>query len=146
MKSVVVDRRQELRDKYLNLGTGELAAAVAFALAAVVFVIPRLGEPGDRAALLSALLPLLVVLAQAGTYWLLARTWVEKASMPVPVAGLYRAFRVPDAALLGAALIGVLMWWPERPGTVLLVVAVWVFGVVEYINYFLIRLAYPVDR
>lgn len=143
---MVDQRRRELRGKYLNLGVGELAAAVVFAVVASTLVMPRLGGPDDPAALWSALVPLLVVLVQAGTYWLLARTWVEKEPMPAVVAGVYRAFRVVDAILLGAGLVGILVWWPGQIGTVVLVLAVWIFGVVEYINYFLVRLAYPVDR
>lgn len=80
--------------------------------------MPRLDGPGDPAALWSALVPLLVVLAQAGIYWLLTLAWAEKAPMPVTVAGVYRAFRIIDAVLLGAGLVGILVWWSEQPGTV----------------------------
>jgi hypothetical protein len=139
-------RRHELRGKYLKLGTGELAAAAVFAVVAATVVMPRLDGPDDHAALWSALIPLLVVLTQAGIYWLLARTWVKQMPMPAAIANVYRAFRIIDAVLLVAGLIGILVWWPEPIAKVLLVVAVWSFGVAEYINYFLVRLAYPVSR
>ena len=58
-------RREELRCKYLKLGTGELAAAAVFALVASTLVLPSLSHARDQAALCSALAPLLIVLLQA---------------------------------------------------------------------------------
>jgi len=66
--------------------------------------------------------------------------------MPSRLALLYRAFRVIDAALLVAGLIGVIAWFPDQVGPAVLVAGVWIFGVVEYLNYFAVRLAYPVGR
>ena len=140
------ERRRELRRKYLSLGSGELAAAVVFAGAAVWFVGPRLGGPTDVAALWSALTPLLVVLVQAGVYWLAARSWVELEPMPAASAAVFRVFRVADVVLLAAGLVGVIVWWPESVGIAVGVLAVWAFGVIEYVNYFVVRLAYPAGR
>jgi len=139
-------RRKELRRKYLELGTGELAAAAIFALVAIVLILPGFDHPRDKAALCSALVPLLIILAQAGAYWLLARNWVGVQSMPARLASTYRAFRVTNVALLAAGLAGVLIWWPPHLGAALLVTATWGLGAVEYVNYFLVRLAYPVGR
>lgn len=137
--------RQRLRRKYQSLGLGELAAAVVFA----VIALRWLGLGADRAtsaALWSALTPLLAILIQAGCYWLLARTWVLRGEMPGGLARLYRAFRVIDVLLLVAGLVGILIWRPaDGPGTVLLVI-IWLFGVIEFVNYYVMRLAYPINR
>ncbi len=125
---------------------GELAAAAVFAAVAVGVVTPRLEGPQDSAALWSALAPLLVILVQAGVYWLLARGWTELESMPARLAALYRVFRVLDVLLLAIALLGVVIWLPDHSGAALGVVAVWAFGVIEYVNYFVARLAYPLRR
>ena len=135
-----------MRRKYLSLGTGELVAAAVFAVVAISVVMPRLEVPQDSAALWSALTPLLIILVQAGAYWLLARNWVERAPMPTSLAALYRAFRVLDAGLLVASLVGVLVWLPDPVGVALAIVVVWIFGVVEYVNYFVVRLSYPIRR
>jgi hypothetical protein len=37
----------------------------------------------------------------------------------------------------------VLTWWLDHIGSAFIVMAVWVLGALEYINYFLVRLAYP---
>ncbi|GAB7518287.1 hypothetical protein [Rhodococcus sp. no. 34] len=143
---MVDQRRKSLRRRYLSLGLGELAAAGVFAAAAVGVVMPRLEGPKDSAALWSALAPLLVILVQAGVYWLLARGWVEQAPMPARLAALYRVFRVLDVLLLAIALLGVVIWLPDDSGAAVGVVAVWAFGVAEYANYFVARLAYPLRR
>lgn len=143
---MVDQRRKSLRRRYLSLGLGELAAAAVFAAVAVGVVMPRLEGPKDSAALWSALAPLLVILVQAGVYWLLARGWVEQAPMPVRLAALYRVFRVLDVLLLAIALLGVVIWLPDHSGAAVGVVAVWAFGVAEYANYFVARLAYPLRR
>jgi len=48
-----------------------------------------------------------------------------------------------DAGLLLIGLLGVLVWLPDHVVVAVSVVAVWLFGVVEYVNYFVVRLAYP---
>ena len=131
-----------LRRRYLNLGIGELVAAVTFAVVAAVSVTPRLDGRGGTA-LWSSLIPLLVILVQAGVYWLSARTWVTKAPMPARIAAVYRAFRLADPALLAAGAIGLAWFWPASAMAGVLAVGVWTFGVVEYLNYFIVRLAYP---
>lgn len=88
-------------------------------------------------------MPVLVVLTEAGAYWLLARRWVGRQPMPPALAAVYRVFRVADPALLLAGLVGVLVWWPPHPGAAVTALAVWLFGVAEYVNYFVVRLAYP---
>ncbi|MDV6276594.1 hypothetical protein R3Q06_24140 [Rhodococcus erythropolis] len=143
---MVDQRRKSLQRRYLSLGLGELAAAGVFAAVAVSVVMPRLEGAHDSAALWSALAPLLVVLVQAGVYWLLARGWVEQAPMPARLAALYRAFRVLDFAALAVGLLGVLIWLPDHFVTAAAIVVVWAFGVVEYVNYFVARLAYPLQR
>lgn len=140
------ERLDELRRTYLSLGSGELVAAAVFAGVASTVVVPRLGEPGDRLALWSALIPLVLVLVQAGVYWLAARSWVGRTTMPTRLASVYSAFRVLDPVLLAAGLVGMLVWLPSAPWAVVLVLGVWAFGVVEYVNYFVVRLAYPLGE
>lgn len=139
-------RRRELRRRYLRLGVGEFAAATVFAAVAATTVVPRLDDPDAQVALWSGLIPLLVVLVQAGVYWLLARAWVEQGPMPATLAAVYGGFRVADVVLLLVGLTGALVWMPGSPGAVVLVMAIWLFAVVEYANYFVVRLAYPIGR
>lgn len=139
-------KRDARRRKYLSLGVGELVAAAVFAITALVFLTPRLPQIEDRVALWSALIPLLLVLVAAAMYWLLARAWVESVAMPRVFVITYRVMRIALLALLACGLVGVVSWWPNNVGVAVLVMAVWVFGAVEYTNYFVVRLAYPVGQ
>lgn len=140
----MTDRVRGLRRSYLNLELGEIVSAVVFC-GAMLWVSPRLGANSDRLAAWAALAPLIVVLLQAGVYWLTARTWIGRGGMPRLVRSVYRCFRVLDAVLLAAGPVVVV---GTRPGAVALVLAlgVWLFGVAEYVNYFVVRLAYPAHR
>lgn len=134
--------RQRLSRKLLGLGTGEVVAAAIFVLLAVQ-VTARIGAAAP--ALWSALVPLLLVLLQGGVYWL-ARSRAVGRPLPTGLGPVYRAFRHLDVGVLILGLIGVILWWPSDPGVAGLVLAVWVFGVVEFVNYFVVRLAYPPAR
>ncbi|KGN37091.1 hypothetical protein [Knoellia subterranea] len=136
----------ELRRRYLSLGTGELVAATVFALLAHFSVAPRL-DPDAVPALWSALVPLLVILVQAGAYWLLARGRIGTGeAMPEGERTAYRILRVVNSILLMAGLIGVFRWWPGASGATVLCVLIWLFGVAEFVNYYVVRLAYPAGR
>lgn len=45
-----------------------------------------------------------------------------------------------------APLVGVVLWWPDQAISALLVLAVWTFRAIEYVNYFHTGLSYPVAR
>ncbi|RXZ85993.1 hypothetical protein ESP50_12350 [Agromyces atrinae] len=138
------DRRARVLARYRSLGSGELFAAAVFAFLAWFAVAPWLSSR-ESLALVSALVPLLVVLVQAGVYWLLARAWVGRGSMPTSLARLFGALRIFTAVLLAIGLVGVIAWWPSRGLVAALILGVWAFGVVEYINYFVVQLARPIS-
>lgn len=123
---------------------GELVAGAAFCVAAAVLQLRLMGT--EKPALWIALFPLILILWQAGAYWLLARSWVGKGSMPSGVAAVYRVFRVLNVLMLVASLVLVGLYLPSRVPVQVLVLAVWVFAVVEYVNYFVVRLAYPMSQ
>jgi hypothetical protein len=135
-----------LRRTFLSLGLGELTAVVVFVVAQPM-VAGRLGDAGGRA-LWWAMVPLLAVLLQGGAYWLAARSWLPgtgRPGMPRGVALLYRAFRLLDPVLLAVCLAGVLLTGPDS-GALVLCLFVWTFGALEYVNYYMMRLSYPVGQ
>jgi hypothetical protein len=133
-------RRTSINLTLVNLGVGELVAAAVFAL----FAAPAVIRAGPSAApVWSALAPLLVVLVQAGVYWLV-RSGTNR--LPTPMAATYRVLRVFDVGLLGLGLVGIVLWWPAESLASAAVLAVWLFGVIEFTNYFVVRLAYPPSR
>lgn len=109
-----------------------------------VWAVPVILTTGmDLAAFWLALAPLLFVLLQGGAYWLLARNWVGASRMPVGLARVFGALKWLNLAVLVGGLVGIVAWWPSSWPVVALVGFTWVFGVVEYVNYFVVRLSYP---
>ena len=137
--------RERLRRKYLSLGIGEFTAIAVFVIGALLGVMPRLSG-SEPLALWAALIPLCLILAQAGTYWLLARAWVGESTMPRGLAGFYRLLRIVNPILLLAGAVVIAMSLPIGPGALILAIAIWVFAVIEYLNYFVVRLSYPLSR
>jgi hypothetical protein len=43
--------------------------------------------------------------------------------------------------LLALGLVGIVLWWPAGLLASVAVLAVWLFGVIEFANYFVVRLA-----
>ena len=138
---MVTERRDYLRARYLSLGWGEATAAAVFA-GVGAWTIPDAFAPDAVQAIWWAMTPLLVVLVQASIYWLVARTWVGASVMPRAMARLYQAFAVANAVLVLIAAAMIATHWPAETADAVVVVLVWLFGVIEYTNYFVVRLAY----
>lgn len=137
------DRRVKRRCQYLQLGVGELTAVALFIWAARFVFQPRLDDT-DTVCLWCAVAPLLVIVLQAGVYWLAARRWVNKNPMPRMWAKTYFWCARGNVLMLAASACGVVAWWPSDPKVALSIAAVWLFAVVEYVNYFVARLSYPI--
>lgn len=120
---------------------GELLSTAVFAGAAT-FVVGLLAP--SNVGVWIALAPLLLILVQGGMFWLVAVRWVGGGVMPRPLVQLYRLFRIVDPLLLVAAAVGAVWWRPEPIGWVLMAAGIWLFAVIEYLNYFVVRLSYPV--
>ncbi|MGC4192125.1 MAG: hypothetical protein QM589_13310 [Thermomicrobiales bacterium] len=133
--------RGHLRRIYLRLGSGELVAAVVFAAVGAARIAPKL-DRSARPVLWSVLAPLLAILVQAGIFWLLARSWVGVGHMSAPLAHLYVGFGVFDVLLLLTGLV-LLVTATMAPWTRTALAAIWMFACVEFVNYFVVRLAYP---
>ncbi len=136
-------KRQRLRRGYLSLGLGELVAAGLFLGIGVAQLAPLLDGPTGALPLWFALGPLVVILLQAGAYWLLALGWVGRAVMPRGVAATYAALRILDPALLLVGLLGLVVTWPATAPVAWSLLGIWGFAVIEYVNYYVVRLSYP---
>ena len=137
------DRHRALRRKYLSLGTGELAAVAMFTYSAVWVITPRLSHDEQALTFMAGVAPLVLVLSQAGAYWLLARRWVTVRPMPRRLARLYRVFETLDVLVLVATGAYVALHLRAPGGAGALALVVWLFALVEFINYYVVRLSYP---
>lgn len=138
-------RLRVARQRLLSLGTGEFVGASMIVLATGLWLAPLVG-PSDALALWLAVFPLVLVLVQAGAYWLSARRWLP-GRMPRRLASAYRLFRLVDPVLIAAgAVLAFAVARPTSTTAVAAVVALVLFASVEYVNYFVVRLSYPTSR
>jgi hypothetical protein len=130
-----------LRRRLLNLGSGELVAAVVFAW---LSLFASREDPVGRIGLPLATVGLVLVLMEGGCFWLLARSWVPRGRMPRAVARIYLALRWVMPLILILSAVGLAMRWPSLPQVRILGVGAVSLGVIEYVNYFIRRVSYPV--
>lgn len=72
---------------------------------------------------------------------ILARRWVARAPMPTSLAQIYHGLRVMNAVLLATSLVGICMLFPTDVLVIITVSIMRLFAVVEYINYYVVRLS-----
>lgn len=126
------------------MGTGELASAGVFLF---IGVRASLNAEPTNWAVAFATLPLVTILAAAGCYWLLARTWVGISIMPGSIARQFQRFRVAHIFLLLCGSLVLLLLLPRSsPTHVFFCSAALMFAFIEHINYFHVRLAYPIQQ
>lgn len=89
---------------------------------------------------------LLLVLAEGGAYWLMARSWAAVRPMPRTAASAYRALVVIDVLVIVATGGYVLLQLSSPPDMGILALGSWTFAVVEFLHYVVVRLSYPVGE
>lgn len=66
--------------------------------------------------------------------------------MPHMPGRCFRGLRLFTPVVLITGLVGVIVNAPSGATATVVVALVWAFGVIEYVNYYLVRLAYPWRR
>lgn len=139
----IAQRRDYLRRRYLELGAGELAAVASFVIALSAIVSTNDLSSQDSQTLWLALAPLEFILLQGAGYWFAARSWVKKTSAPRWFRVLYTFFLWLNPLVLLGGAMAIVVAEHTRMNLVLGGLSV-AFGVIEYVNYYWIRLSYPV--
>lgn len=137
------EHRQRLRRQYLSTGLGELVATAVFVILLSTTLLPD--APEQRLAISIAFLPFALSVVPGGIYWLLARVWVLKERPPTWFGRVYRIVRWIGAITIVVTLPLALLLHVSI-GTTMFALVIWAFGLVEYLNYFVVRLAYPWTR
>ena len=71
-------------------------------------------------------------------------TAVPRHRMPRTLARFYLTLRWVTPLFFVLSAVGLAMWWPSLPHVRVLGVSAVSFGVIEYVNYFIRRVSYPV--
>lgn len=132
-----------LRRKYLHLGTGELASAGVF-----LFIAIKASLSAAPATKLMGFtfLPLVTILVGVGCYWLHAYNRISRSVLSKSFARSLVKLRLIHVILMLLGFLALLFVIPlvSLPHA-LLGSAALVFALLEHINYFYVRLAYPIQ-
>lgn len=132
---------EKLKKELTNLCVGELAAVVSFWLCFFTIKVWLV----DKKMMILILYPLLVlsfILVQGSVYWfILLRRMSTPKFLSAYVANIYRILKIIDAILLCIGIPIILLNYSNIAVTTLSVF-IWLFSIIEWINYYVVRLSY----
>ncbi|MDT2598995.1 hypothetical protein P7D85_04365 [Enterococcus hulanensis] len=131
-------KKRTVKQELFYLFSMELLSALIFW---VVYSMWAAAEPGGgKVAIVYPLFVLTVILVQGSLYWLncLRRLKKQKALDEQRIARIYQAFKFIDYGLLGAYILVLLF----TKSFSIVGVLIWLFAIIELINYFHYRLSY----
>ena len=137
-------QKEKVRKELGSLCLGELAAILSFWLC--FFLLKnRLGDWNGLFSILYPLSLLTFILLQGSIYWAIL---IRRLSNPQFGSGsvpkLYGGFRILDLALLISGF-PFIVWNAQSVLVTILATLIQVFALIEWINYFLLRLSYSLN-
>ena len=137
-------QKEKVRKVLVSLCLGELAAALSFWLC--LFLLKN--RLGDWNCLISILYPLSLltfILLQGSTYWAIL---IRRLSNPQFGSGtvpkLYGVLRILDLILLISGF-PFIVWNTQSVQVAILATLIQLFSLIEWVNYFLVRLSYSLN-
>ena len=136
--------RGHIKQKLYSLASGELVALAVFWLNFLLFK-KYLVRPQ---ALISIVYPLLLVsliLLQGSLYWWILIKRLSKPNFAIKQTGpIYNLLRQVDLILLALGMPIILIEFSSWPVS-LIAVVLWLFALIEWINYFHLQLSYSLN-
>ena len=137
-------QKEKVRKELGSLCLGELAAILSFWLC--FFLLKnRLGDWKSLVTILYPLSLLTFILLQGSIYWAIL---IRRLSKPQFGSGtvpkLYGCFRILDLVLLISGF-PFIVWNTESVQVTILATLIQLFALIEWVNYFLVRLSYSLN-
>ena len=137
-------QKEKVRKELMSLCLGELTAVLSFWFC--FFLLKnRLGDWNGLFSILYPLSLLTFILLQGSIYWAIL---IRRLSNPQFGSGsvpkLYGGFRILDLALLISGF-PFIVWNTQSFQVTILATLIQVFALIEWINYFLLRLSYSLN-
>ena len=140
--------QDKLKKEFTRLWTGELAAVVSFWFCFFCFKINLertftvILSQEMLISILYQLFVLSIILIQGSIYWLIL---LKRLSVPQYAKSntgkIYRVLKIVNVVLLGLGIVIMIINY-SNIGVLIISVFIWLFAVIEWINYFEWRLAY----
>ena len=137
-------QKEKVKKELLSLCLGELAAALSFWLC--FFLLKnRLGDVNSLVTILYPLSLLTFILLQGSIYWaILIRRLSKPQFGSASVPKLYSGFRILDLVLLISGF-PFIVWNAQSVRVAIIATLIQLFALIEWINYFLVRLSYSLN-
>ncbi|MCY7100567.1 hypothetical protein MK405_02430 [Streptococcus oralis] len=137
-------QKEKVRKELVSLCFGELAAVLSFWLC--FFLLKnRLGDWNGLISILYPLSLLTFILLQGSIYWVIL---IRRLSKPQFGSGtvpkLYGCFRILDLVLLISGF-PFIVWNTQSVQVTILATLIQLFALIEWVNYFLLRLSYSLN-
>lgn len=136
--------RGHIKQKLYNLASGELVALAVFWFNFLLFK-KWLLSPQALIAIVYPLLLVSLILLQGSLYWWVLIKRLSKPSFAIKQTGrIYGLLRQVDIILLALGIPLILIEFSSWPVS-LIAVAIWLFALIEWINYFHWQLSYSLN-
>ena len=137
-------QKEKVRKELLSLCLGEFTAVLSFWFC--LFLLKnRLGDWNSLATILYSLSLLTFILLQGSIYWAIL---IRRLSNPQFGSGtvpkIYGCFRILDLALLISGF-PFIVWNTQSFQVTILATLIQLFALIEWINYYLLRLSYSLN-
>ncbi len=133
--------KENVKQELTKLWTGELASVVTFWMCFFVIKV-WFSSKNMFISIMYPLFVLSIILIQGSLYW-----WILLKRLSVPqfatkyTGKIYRIFKVIDVILLCIGLPIIILNY-SNIAVIIFAVFIWLFAVIEWINYYKIRLSY----
>ena len=137
-------QKEKVRKELVSLCLGELAAVLSFWFC--FFLLKnRLGDENSLVSILYSLSLLTFILLQGSIFWAIL---IRRLSNPQFGSGsvpkLYGGFRILDIVLL-ISVFPFIVWNTQSFQVAILATLIQLFALIEWINYYLLRLSYSLN-
>ena len=139
-----INLKKRMKQKLINLAVGELVAVTVFWMN--FFIFKKLLITAKS--LISVSFPLFIlsfILIQGAVFWCILAKRMSKPGFALKYTGkIYSKLKVLDVILL---FVGVLVIILNYSGflTMLIAFAIWIFAVIEWVNYYKLQLSYSLN-
>lgn len=139
-----INLKKRMKQKLINLAVGELVAVTVFWMN--FFIFKKLLITAKS--LITISFPLFIlsfILIQGAVFWCILAKRMSKPGFALKYTGkIYSKLKVLDVILL---FVGVLVIILNYSGflTMLIAFAIWIFAVIEWVNYYKLQLSYSLN-
>ena len=135
---------KRMKQKLINLAVGELVAVTVFWMN--FFLFKKLLITAKS--LISVSFPLFIlsfILIQGAVFWCVLAKRMSKPGFALKYAGkIYSKLKVLDVILLFVGVLVIILNYSEFL-TMLIAFAIWIFAVIEWVNYYKLQLSYSLN-